>query len=454
MEKLALSELAGALGLTWSGDEKVRAICTDTRILQEDCLFVALKGERFDGHNYTRQALESGALAVLTEKDTGCGEKEIRVRSTAEALVDLAAWYRRRFKPLVVGITGSVGKTTTKEMIAAVLGRKYKTLKNEGNLNNEIGLPITLFGLDSGYEAAVFEMGMNHFGEIERLSKMTAPHVGVITNIGVSHIENLGSRENILAAKSEIMAGMERKAPLIVNGDDPYLQKINSKDHKLITFGIDNETCDFRAEILSKAGDTASFYIIHKNIRQKIDLPTMGKHNIYNALAAFTVGHTLGVNAEEAGKALALYSTQGMRQRIMHRKDYTFIEDCYNSSPDSVKAALDVLTQHSSERRIAVLGDMLELGSYADRAHEDVGEEVVKSALDALFVYGDKSKLTAQKAKDMGLIDVFTYDSKNELADDLLAYLKAGDTILFKASRGMRLEDVIDIIYGGLESDE
>lgn len=454
MEKLALDEIARALGLTWTGEETVSEICTDTRIIKDGCLFLALKGDRFDGHDYTKQALEKGAVAVITEKDTGCGDKELRVKSTREALLVLASWYRRRFNPLVVGLTGSVGKTTTKEMIAAVLSTKYKTLKNEGNLNNEIGLPMTVFGLDASYEAAVFEMGMNHFGEIERLSQMAAPNVGVITNIGVSHIENLGSRENILAAKSEIMAGMESGAPLIVNGDDAYLQKIDAKDHRLITFGIENEACDFRAEILSKAGDTASFYIIHDDLRQKIGLPTMGKHNIYNALAAYAVGRTMGVGAEEASKALSLYSPQGMRQRIRHIKEYTFIEDCYNSSPDSVKAALDVLTQHSSKRRIAVLGDMLELGTYADRAHEDIGEEVAKKALDALFVYGNNSKLTARKAKELGLEEVFEYDSKNDLADDLLAYLKAGDTVLFKASRGMRLEDVIEIIYGGLGSNE
>ncbi|NLP47322.1 MAG: UDP-N-acetylmuramoyl-tripeptide--D-alanyl-D-alanine ligase [Clostridiales bacterium] len=455
MEKVALKDVAAALGLAWQGDESISGICTDTRMLEADCLFVAIKGDRFDGHNFAKKAIEGGAIAVLGQKDMAVGQdKQLIVDDSRKALMKIAAWYRRRFDLKVVAITGSVGKTTSKEMTAAVLSKKYKTLKNRGNLNNEIGLPMTVFGLDSSFEAAVLEMGMSDLGEIERLSEMAKPHIGVLTNIGVAHIENLGSRENILLAKSEILKGMDKGSSLLLNADDKLLMTIDPGEYEIISFGIEEENCDFRAVVKESVGNTASFDIIYEGKIQALTLPTLGRHNIYNALSAFAVGVKLGVSPEDAALALAEYKPAGMRQRIRQVQGFTFIEDCYNSSPDSLLAALDVLNQYSSKRRIAVLGDMLELGQYSDRAHCQAGEAVAKNSIDILLTYGSQSRKSAERARELGVKTVMDFDSKNDLADKLLKLLLPGDTVLFKASRGMRLEDVIDILYGELGTNE
>lgn len=447
MKTLNVYEIARAVGSKATTDGKVTSICTDSRKIKPGCLFIALRGDNFDGHEFAVSAVAQGAAAVLCERETGCGEKEILVEDTRKALLRLAAYYRSLFNIPVIAITGSVGKTTTKEMTHAVLSRNFKTLKNEGNLNNEIGLPMTIFNLDESYEAAVLEMGMSNFGEISRLSMTAKPTIAILTNIGVSHMEQLGSQENILQAKLEILDGMDEEAPLIINGDDPLIYNAKIPNHPLFCYGIDNKFCRFKAYTIEQHNNETTFMLDCGCSETKIQLPTIGRHNIYNALAAFSAGFLLGVTPQDAAEALYEYVPSGMRQRIKTVNGIIFIEDCYNASPDSQRAALTALAGVKAERRIAVLGDMLELGTISGSAHSEAGDFAAAAGVDILLTYGERSKNTAKSAVENGIRTVLTFDDKQELAGYLGSILKQGDAVLFKASRGMRLEDVITTVY-------
>lgn len=454
MKPIALAEIARAVGARNAINPMITGICTDTRKLSPGCLFIAIKGPNFDGHTFVKTALKQGAAAVLCQDETACGEQALLVPDTRAALLKLAAYYRRLFGVKVVGITGSVGKTTTKEMTAAVLASTFKVLKNAGNLNNEIGLPMTVFELDDSYEAAVLEMGMSGLAEISRLSNVSAPDIGVITNVGVSHIEKLGSKANILKAKMEILDGMPQGAPLLLNADDSLLRKAETGEHPVFYYGIENAACDFNACNIEQSTSNTHFTILSKGVEQRIDLPAIGRHNIYNALAAFAAGILAGVSPKDAATALADYAPAGMRQRIKHFGGITFIEDCYNASPDSMHAALVVLADLQAERRIAVLGDMLELGDYAEQTHVEIGARAAENDVDVLLTFGELTKLTAQKAKESGVGTVLAFDNKNRLAAALCDILSPGDAVLFKASRGMGLEDIIEMVYRELKVDE
>ena len=449
MEKLKLSEIAECLGTSAPIDCDISVISTDTRTLPKGCLFLALKGERFDGHEYIKKAIEEGAAAAVSEKPIdGC--PCLVVNSTRQALLDIAKYYRSKFKPILIGVTGSVGKTTTKEMTALVLSEKYKTLKTGGNLNNEIGMPKTLFELDDSYEAAVIEMGMNHFGEMHRLATTSQPTFAMITNIGFSHVENLGSQEGILKAKSEIFDGMSGDAPLLTNGDDKLLAPLKEKlSRPVYLYGIENENCDFRAVDIRETNDSTSFSVKYKDGSQHIDMPCVGVHNVMNACAAFAVGVLNGVSPEQAAAAIAKYQPEGMRQRIEERDGKTLIIDCYNASPDSMKASLSVLAgMKVSGRKIAVLGDMLELGEASEKLHRLVGEYVGEYKPDMLYCYGEEAMFISAEAQKQGIASAaFHKDGKDMLCDELKEQIKDGDCILFKASRGMKLEEVIEKIF-------
>ncbi len=426
-------------------------VCTDTRKITPGCLFIAIKGENFDGHDFAAKAIESGAEAVMVEKDCGLGDRQLLVESTRQALLDLAGYYRSLFNIPVVGITGSVGKTTTKEMTHAVMSVKYNTLKNEGNLNNEIGVPLTLFRLEKCHEAAVIEMGMSGFEEISRMTKAVKPDVAIISNIGVSHIEHLGSREGILKAKLEILHGMKEDAPIILNADDDMLITVRPGAHPVIYYGIENENSLLKAsDITSKENETeltAGF----NGGSGRVSLPFPGRHNIYNALAATAAGTVFGIEPLQAFEALKNYVPAGMRQRINKKFGMTFIEDCYNASPDSQAAALAVLGEMKGGRKIAVIGDMLELGTVSEKAHYGVGEKAAANKIDAVFTYGERSLETARGAADGNVPVVRSFDDKMKLSEALVDYLEEGDSVLFKASRGMKLEDVIYSVYEALE---
>lgn len=446
--ELTLSRIAKAVGGRLSGyDCIVTSVSTDSRDIPKGCLFICLEGEKFDGHDFVSQAAQNGAAAVLVRKKVDSRIPVITVKDTGKALLDLAGYYRGTLDNLtVVGLTGSVGKTTTKEMTYAVLAEQFKTIKTEGNLNNEIGMPKTLLRLKDDTEAAVIEMGMNHFGEIERMTKSSRPDIGIITNIGVSHIEYLGSRDGILKAKLEILEGMKKGAPLILNGDNDKLVTVREPDYKLVFFGIENPNVDFRAKDIEEKNGFTSFTVEFYGASQRVTVPTVGIHNVYDALAAFAVGYEMRMEPRKIAAGLKSFVPSGMRQRIKKVGGITVIEDCYNASPDSQKAALDVLSSFKSNRRIAVLGDMLELGKYSDVSHENVGKYTENKNIDILFTYGAKAKHIAEGAKEF-VNEIKSFDDKTELAKALLETLKDGDAVLFKASRGMKLEDVINSLY-------
>ena len=450
MLPMTYKEAARAVGSESVLEGSFDSISTDSRKIVPGCLFIALPGEVFDGHAFAGKAVEDGASAVMVEKDCGLGDLQIMVKSTRKALLDLAGHYRSKFNIPVIGITGSVGKTTTKEMIYSVVSSKYNTLKNEGNLNNEIGVPLTLFRLDSSHEAAVIEMGMSGFGEISAMTKAVRPDAAVITNIGVSHIEMLGSREGILKAKLEILEGMKEDAPLILNADNDLLAGVTAGKHPVIRYGIQTDDCAYKAlEITSTDAETA-FTCSFGGGPVRVCLPFAGRHYIYNTLAAIAAGEILGIDPKDGLEALKSYETTGMRQKMKKAGGITFIEDCYNASPDSQQAAMAVLGNMNCRRKIAVAGDMLELGSYSVTGHRLVGEYAAANGVDILYTYGERALDTAARAKELGVEDVRSFNDKPALVDDLAATVKEGDAVLFKASRGMKLEEVIYCLYDAL----
>ncbi len=448
LEKLTLGEIAaavdGILPIGVDPEAVIDEISTDTRKIVKGCLFIALEGANFDGHDFIEKAFGLGAKAAISHKDMGSENGVvIKVKSTSAALLSLAGYYRRKFPVKLVGITGSVGKTSTKEMIFSVLRKRFKTLKTQGNLNNEVGLPLTLFGLDKSYQAAVIEMGMSHFDEISRLSQTASPDIGVITNVGVSHIENLGDRKGILKAKLEIKDGLSGEYPLILNADNDMLCNIGGD---VMFYGIDSPGCDVRAENISSQDMRTSFDIIYDGGSYRAAVPAVGTHNVYNALAAFCVGVQLGIDINSILQGLSEYENTGMRQNIVNYGGITVIEDCYNASPDSMRASLDVLSSLGVKgKKIAVLGDMLELGSRSGEFHREIGKYAAKKA-DVLLCFGQYAQDLINGAAPTGIRAV-GFDDKNELAQFLNDIGEEGDAVLIKASRGVRFEDVINKTY-------
>lgn len=449
MKKMKLSQIAVALNGTYNEDATFDAVCIDTRKITQGCLFICIKGERFDAHQFIDEAYEKGASAVMIHEDVTPKGAYIKVDDTSKALLELGGFYRSQFDIPVVALTGSVGKTTTKEFTHLVVNSKYNAIKTLGNLNNEIGLPQMLFQIDETIEAAVIEMGMNHFGEISRLVNATKPTVALITNIGVSHIENLGSRDGILKAKLEICEGLKEGAPLILNGDDDKLSTVNSDKHKIYFYGVNNG--DFLAKNIVENETSTTFEIHYFGNVQSITIPTIGIHNVYNALAAFAVGYMLDIDAQTSANALMNYVPAGMRQKVVKIGDITSIEDCYNASPDSMRASLRTLHDIAGNKKIAVLGDMLELGDYAKTAHTMVGEMVAENKIDYLLAYGKDAKYYVESAKNGGVENALLFDDKEKLAEKLMEIASSNDVVLFKGSRGMKLEDVINSVYKGWE---
>lgn len=444
MRKITLSEAALAMKGECSFDGSFDSVCIDSREITPGCLFFAIKGDNFDGHVFVRTALEKGAAAAVCSEPVDCEGAVIRVDDTRKAFLALAGYYRAMFDIPVVGLTGSVGKTTTKDMTAAVIGSVYKTLATQGNLNNDIGLPRMCFRLDETYEAAVLEMGMNHRGEISLLTNVARPSIGMITNIGVSHIENLGSREGILEAKLEILEGMQPDAPLVLNADNDLLGAAAAAiERPVYTYGIESDA-DMRAVDIVEGSASTCFTLVYGEEQARVELPVLGRHNVSNACAAALCGRLLGISLEQAAAALADYVPDARRQKIVEHGGITVIEDCYNASPDSVGASLGVLCQVAQGRKIAVLADMLELGDHARAAHTQCGEKAAELSVDILLAYGENARFYVEGAKG---VEARLYSDKSELTHELFGMLRAGDTVLFKGSRGMKLEECVEKLY-------
>lgn len=435
-----------------SEDEIICSVSTDTRTIQKGALFFALQGDRFDGHKFVEAAVDSGAICCVVN----CGEEitdsvpRIAVEDTAAALRDLAAGYRAKFHIPVVGITGSVGKTSTKEMIASVLAQQYRTHMTRGNFNNEIGLPLTVFDLMKEDEMMVLEMGMSHFGEISRLTHIARPDTAVITNIGVSHMENLGSREGIKQAKFEILEGLSMDGAVILNGDDDLLWGAGGDiEYETLYYGIQNKSCDLNAVDIRTYSDSSEFICKIDGTEYKFVISVPGLHHVYNALAAILVGLRYNVDIADIQKGIRLFQPSGLRQTVVHLPDYELIRDCYNASPASMQSGLSVLALLPAKgRRVACLADMLELGEISEAAHREVGKLAVEYGTDVLLTVGAAAHDIARGAEEAGMnpADIYEFDDNESLCQKLPVLLKKGDAILVKGSRGMHLEEVADAI--------
>lgn len=423
-------------------------ITTDSRRVGEGVLFIPLEGERFDGHDFIGSAIEHGAGAALTHKEVRAvkGAALIRVRDTKKALGDIARYYKNKYNVPSAAVTGSVGKTTTKDLVYAVMAQHFNTLKTPHNFNNDIGVPLTIFGLEKEHEAAVIEMGMNHFGEIDYLAGIAAPDAAVITNIGMSHIENLGSQEGIFKAKMEITNRFTEKNTLFVNGDDKFLKTVTGGPFKVVKYGLDS-SCDIYAkDIVNNGLCGIEFTVVCGAGEFRAAVMQPGVHNVYNALAAVGVGLHFGVTVEEciAGLKNCVYTEQ--RLEVIEHDGIEIINDCYNSSPDSVRAALKVQQQSQKPRRVAVLGDILEMGGYAAKAHYELGADVAKSGADVLITAGENAAHIAEGAKAAGMSEVISYASTADAAADIPKLIHRGDSVLVKASHGMRFITITDAI--------
>ncbi|MCL2857219.1 MAG: UDP-N-acetylmuramoyl-tripeptide--D-alanyl-D-alanine ligase [Oscillospiraceae bacterium] len=455
---LSIREIVRATGAGYCGAREFTApvhsgqvyfthICTDTRALTPGCLFVAIKGENFDGHDYIPQALAGGAAFAISHMDSD-DPRVLRVKDTRRALLDVAGFYRKMIAPKVAAVTGSVGKTTTKEMTACVLEGAYKTLKTPANLNNEVGLSQTLLMLEENHGAAMLELGVDGPGQMPQLSHAAAPDVSIVTGIGVAHVANyVDGRQGIFEEKMRIRDGMPNGATLLINGDNDLLQDFGDERLRVLRYGMENPRNDIIAASLQDEGGVTSFDILWQGERYPARLPALGKHNVLNGVAAFVAGVTLGVPPEQAAQALEDYRPEGMRQRAVEHEGYTIVEDCYNASPDSMRAAFATLRDMPCKgKKIAVLSDMLELGPSEGKDHFDVGAFAGECGLDLLLCTGSLSVQYAAGAKSKG-IEAAHYSDKNALFDALKQAAHPGDILWFKASRGMRLEELLTKFY-------
>ena len=435
------------------GDENLvcDSFSKDTRTIQNGDIYIGIKGENFDGNKFWKQALDNGAVGVIiqdvevsTEELENYKDKTvIKVEDTLKALYEIAKYKRSLYDIPVVAITGSVGKTSTKDIIASVVSTKYKTLKTEGNNNNNIGLPLTILKLKD-HEALVVEMGMNHFGEISLLTDIAKPTLAVITNIGTSHIGNLGSRENILKAKLEILEGM--KIPkIIINNDNDLLHNWyneNSEKLEIHTFGIENNSEVMGQDIKMKE-ESSEFTAVTDSKETKIKVPVGGKHFVYNALCAMTVGKVLNISIDKIQYGIESFELTKKRMDIKKLKNGAIIiNDAYNASFESMKVSLEFLANHTGERKIAVLGDMFELGEYSEKLHRKVGKEVVKNNIDMLICAGENAKYIIEEAKKSGKIETYFMHNNEEIAEKLSQELRNGDVVLVKASNGMKFFEI------------
>lgn len=440
----------------------VTNLVIDSRQAGPGIMFVAIVGENKDGHIFLESAHQNGCRFFLVSdqnyiSDMFKDSTVLKVDNTEIGLGLISKYYRDKFDIPFVGITGSVGKTTTRDMVYSVLASKFNTIKNEKNYNNQFGVPLTLLRLKDSNECAVIEMGMSGFGEIEYLSNIVRPKIAIITNIGMSHIEHLGTQEGIFKAKMEITSYFDKDSSLIINGDDSFLREEllryrneEEKKYNLYSFGMElqNDLCCKSQEILNN--EMTKFTCSFENNLYDFTIPCLGEHNVKNAMAAILVGYIMGMTMDEISIGLMNFIATENRQDIIKTGRYTIINDVYNASPDSMVAALKVLALYKSNRRIAILGDCLEMGEYAEQGHRKIGYQSVHKA-DIIITTGQAAKYIGIEAMEKGfdLSKVYHFENKNELINSLEKILQDGDIILLKASRGMKFEDIVEVLKGG-----
>ncbi|MEW8956630.1 UDP-N-acetylmuramoyl-tripeptide--D-alanyl-D-alanine ligase, partial [Clostridium sp.] len=423
------------------------SIETDTRKLKKNSIFIALKGENFNGNDFILEAIEKGStICIVSEikfniEEIPKGISIIKVEDTKRALLDLAETYRNKLDIKIVGITGSTGKTSTKDIVAAFLSSKYKVFKTKGNFNNEIGLPLMIFSLDNSYDIAVLEMGMSNLGEIHNLAKASRPDIGIITNIGISHIETLKTKENILKAKMEICDFFTKENMLIINKDNHMLNTLDRKNINTISIGVEEKTSDIIGTNIKLLEDGIIFDIEDKGILVgTINLPMVGKHNVLNSLLAYSVCKEFNLSVEDINKGIKNLEATSMRLDIIRKEKFTIIDDCYNASPDSMNSAIDVLASLKGKRKVAILGTMRELGEEAEEAHREVAAYAKEKGIDKVIAVGEYCPMFEDGFGE----DITLFNTTDECKENIVSLIEQEDIILIKASRGMKFEKIVN----------
>ena len=460
MQALTLRQLLEAVNGTLLGDfddldAQAVQVSTDSRNITPGCLFIPLEGERFDGHSFIQAALEAGAAGCLTARERESylpGRFYIKVRSTQRALWELARYYKKLFPIPFIAVTGSVGKTTTKDMTAAVLGARFCVHKTEGNFNNDIGVPLTLLRLEAQHEVCVVELGMDHAGEIDNLARLVEPDMALITNIGDAHIENLGSRENIFKAKCEIFPHLKRDGLAVLNGDDPLLASLEGTLAQRTVFVGEGEGLDYTARDLSSDGAGHLFCRVKTPRSQfEANIPALGSHMIYPTLMAAAVAEALGMAPDEIIRGIGAFLPTKMRMNIVRCKgDIVILNDAYNANPQSMRAAAAVLGDAQGRRKVAVVGDMKELGPGSEQFHRAVGGYFAQAGTDRLIAVGDLARFMAEGARDAGLGQADWFPTLDAARNALSREVRAGVTILVKASRSMAFEKIVDYLLANV----
>lgn len=453
MKRFTLKQVADACNGKFVGDEKyldypITSVERDSREIKEGSLFLAIKGARVDGHDFIEKCYDMGAVCALCEKAPENPNKPyILVNSTLEAVKQIAESYRQLFDIPVIGISGSVGKTSTKEMIASVLAQKFKVHKTMGNLNNELGVPLTLFGLEEEHQAAVIEMGISDFGEMQRISKMVKPTICVITIIGSCHLENLGDRNGVLKAKTEMFANMVDNAKIILNGDDDKLRTVKEvKGIKPEFYGLNGGNKYYAENIKNNGTEGVDCTLCFDDTKLNVTIPALGNYMVSNALAAVAVGKTLGLSDEQLINGVESYKTVGSRANLIKTQKVTIIDDCYNANPNSVKAAIDTLANFSG-RKVAVLGDMKELGKTELQLHNEIGVYAAQKKIDVVVAVGPLAKeIFAGVKKENSETQAVYFENIDEAQKNLKDLLKQEDTVLVKASHSMQFEKIVEYL--------
>jgi len=454
MEVLSIEEIVNAskgMLINPVRDLVVTGVSIDSRSVKQGDMFIALKGENFDGHDFIGKAIENGAALVVAHKQSeGCSTPCVLVEDTAKALQDIAGYYRSKFKIPFVAVTGSAGKTTTKDMIASVLSEKFNVLKTEGNFNNAIGLPLTLFKLQCSHDIAVLEMGMNSLGEIRLLSDIVRQSVGVISNVGTAHIEKLGSRENILRAKLELFSYFNSAGTAVINGDNDMLAAFDSEKYRILRYGLNKSNDIYAYEIKEKGEAGIDFTVFMKGVPESFTVLLPGMHNVYNALSAIAVARLFGMEAEDIRKGLLRFRPSKMRMDIINLESgVKLINDVYNANPESMKAAIDVLQSlKSNGRSICILGDMLELGDLSSKEHYEIGRYAASSGVDILIAVGSFSEDMKRGAQASGMNsnNIYAFFAAEAVTESLDAIIKPFDTVLLKGSRRLKMEVLVDYL--------
>lgn len=444
--ELSLKELLEAVNgeVIFMGKTEFNSICIDTRKIEKNNVYLAIKGENFNGNKFVLEAFEKGAsVAIIDEVLFDLNNRDnletvIKVQDTEKALLQLAHYYRKKLGLKIVGVTGSCGKTSTKDLIAAFLSEKYKVFKTKGNFNNQIGLPLMILELDSSIDVAVLEMGMSNLGEIDVLANCARPDIAVITNIGLSHIENLKTQENILKAKSEIFNYFDEGNSLIINGEDENLLKIKDKCFEILKIGYNHEYDVYAFNIILEE-DKTTFTVKDKEEEFIFTIPMAGKHNVLNSMLAIEVAKKLNVTFNEMKSGIKNLEATSMRLQVIKKNKITIINDCYNASPDSMKSSMDVLSTYKIGRKIAILGTMNELGEEAANSHKEVGK-YASNKVDLLIAIGKYNDCFKEGFAGENLI---TFTTKEECINNLSTIIKENDVVLVKASRGMKFEDIV-----------